>query len=105
MDELVAHLGPLTLKLSAVEHRVVPRIDGSGFMRLGDGTEVSVAGGAEPYLFIDHRRNTDGPCRVEYWECATSPEGNIRGLVIMADAAGQVSVSSPGERFPDLHQR
>lgn len=87
MDELVAHLGPLRLKLSTVEHRVAPRIDGAAFLRLSDGTEVRVAGGAEPYLFVDYRRDANVSCRVEFWECLEPPEGNLRGLLVMTDAA------------------
>ena len=76
-----------------------PKFNGRPFMDI-DGTDVEVCSDAgEKFLFVDHRRDRNGPARIEFWECLGSPEGHLAGLYALTDAAGRGRDTTPVKRL------
>lgn len=87
MTQQTATLGPLQMRLASVEYRAFRAECPEPFLLLEDGTEVQVFHrGSERYLLVDHRRDSHGPARVEFWELESSPECRVSGLYAVVEA-------------------
>jgi len=73
-----------------------PKFNGRPFMDI-DGTDVELCcDGSEKFLFVDHRRDRNGPARIEFWECLGSPEDHLAGLYAVTDARGDIQRRGAG---------
>ncbi len=87
MNELTASIGRLRFRLARVEHPATPPSFASKPFLMLDGTEIGLwSDGRRKYLLVDHRGTEAGAARVEFWECLSSPEGELDGLYAVANA-------------------
>lgn len=87
--DVTCRVGALEFRLSRVEHHRFDAVDTRPFTLLADGTEVrSTTQGPVPYLVVDHRNESEGLARIEYWDAVSTSEAPIRGLITICEAMG-----------------